>query len=52
MKEIQKLFKSKRVNKDLWPAAAAAAVQAAAYGPIEKHQVTPGMPGWLNYETK
>ena len=40
----KKLFKSYRVNKNLWPAAAA----AAAYEPVQKHKVTPGIPGWLN----
>ena len=22
---------------------------AAAYEPVQKHKVTPGIPGWLNY---
>ena len=42
----KKLFKSYRVNKNLRPAAAAAAV--AAYEPVQKYKVTPGIPGWLN----
>ena len=43
MKEIQKkLLKSYRVNKNLRPA-------ATAYEPEQKHKVTPGIPGWLNY---
>ena len=37
------LFKSYRVDKNLRPAAA-----AAAYEPVQKHKVTPGIPGWLN----
>ena len=37
----KRLFKSYRVNKNLRPAAAAAA--AAAYEPVQKHKVTPGM---------
>ena len=44
MKEIQKvkkLFKSYRVDKNLRAAAAA----AAAYEPVQKHKVTPGIPG-------
>ena len=36
------------MNKNLRPAAAAAA--AAAYEPVQKHKVTPGIPGWLNYQ--
>ena len=40
------LFKSYRVNKNLRPAAAAAAAAAAqapaaAYEPVQKHEVTP-----------
>ena len=36
------LFKSYRVNKNLRPAAAAAAqAPAAAYEPVQKHEVTP-----------
>ena len=41
------LFKSFRMNKILRPAAPAA--QAAAYELVQKHKVTPGIPGWLNY---
>ena len=37
------MFKSYRVNKNLWPAAA-----AAAYEPVQKHKVTPSILGWLN----
>ena len=40
VKEIKKKFKSYRVNKDLQP--------AAAYEPVQKHKVTPGIPGWLS----
>ena len=36
----KKLFKSYRVNKNLRP--------AAAYEPVQKHKVTPRIPGWLN----
>ena len=44
------LFKSYRVNKILRPAAAAPApAPAAAHEPVQKHKVTPGIPGWLNY---
>ena len=43
------MFKSYRVNKNLRPAAAAEpAASAAAYEPVQKHKVTPGIPGWLN----
>ena len=34
------------MDKNLRPAAAPAA--AAAYEPVQKHKVTPGIPGWLN----
>ena len=44
----KKLFKSYRVNKNLRPAAVAAAAPSAAYEPVQKHKVTPGIPGWLN----
>ena len=43
-KKSKKLFKSYRVNKKLRPVAAA----AAAYEQVQKHEVTPGIPGWLN----
>ena len=43
-KKSEKLFKSYRVNKNLWLAT------AAAYEPVQKHKVTPGIPGWLNYQ--
>ena len=43
-KKSKKLFKSYRVDKNLRPPAA-----AAAYEPVQKHKVTPGIPGWLNY---
>ena len=33
------------MDKNLRPAAVAA---AAAYEPVQKHKVTPGIPGWLN----
>ena len=36
----KKLFKSYRVDKNLRP--------AAAYEPVQKHKVTPSIPGWLN----
>ena len=42
--ESQKLLKSYRVNKNLQPP-----VAAAAYEPVQKHKVNPGIPGWLNY---
>ena len=45
IKEIQKLLKSYCMNKNLQPAAAA----AAAYEPVQKHKVTPGIPGWFNH---
>ena len=45
MKEIL-LFKSYRENKNLRPAAVVAvAAAAAAYEPVQKHKVTPGIPG-------
>ena len=37
------------MDKNLRPVAAAAA-PAAAYEPVQKHKVTPGIPGWLNDE--
>ena len=43
------LFKSYRVNKNLRPAAAAAAA-VAAYEPVQKHKITPSILGWLNNE--
>ena len=43
-KKSKKLFKSYRVNKNLRPVAA----PAAAYESVQKHKVTPGIPGWLN----
>ena len=39
------MFKSYRMDKKLWPAAA-----AAAHEPVQKHKVTPSIPGWLNDE--
>ena len=36
------------MNKNLPPPPAPAA--AAAYEPVQKHKVTPGIPGWLNYK--
>ena len=45
-KKSKKLLKIYRVDKKLRPVAAAAA--AAAYEPVQKHKVTPGIPGWLN----
>ena len=44
-KKSKKFVKSYGVNKNLWSATAA----AAAYEPVQKHKVTPGIPGWLNY---
>ena len=43
-KKSEKLFKSYRVNKNLRPAAPATACE-----PVQKHKVTPGIPGWLHY---
>ena len=40
-KKSKKLLKSYRVDKNLRPA-------AAAYEPVQKHKVTPGILGWLN----
>ena len=51
MKEIQKVVEKLSREKSLRPAAARAAVRAApaaAYEPVQKHKVTPGIPGWLN----
>ena len=42
MKEIQKVVESYLVDKSLRP------VAAAAYEPVLKHKVTPGIHGWLN----
>ena len=38
------------MNKSLQGAAARAAARVAAYEPVQKHKVTPGIPGWLNYQ--
>ena len=43
MKKSKKLLKSHRVNKNLQPAVAAE--PAAAYELVQKHKVTPGIPG-------
>ena len=45
-KKSKKLFKSSRVDKNLRPP------PAVAYEPVQKHKVTPGIPGWLNYISK
>ena len=42
MKEIQKVVQKLSHGQKLRPAA------SAAYEPVQKHKVTPGMPGWLN----
>ena len=47
MKEIQK-FVQKLSREQESAAAAAAAAPAAAYELVQKHEVTPGIPGWLN----
>ena len=55
MKEIQKIIQKLSREQESAPAAAAAAATqaasatAAAYEPEQKHKVTPGIPGWLNY---
>ena len=56
MKEIEKVFQKLSREQESAPAAAAAAAAtqaasatAAAYEPEQKHNVTPGIPGWLNY---
>ena len=43
MKEIQKVVQKLSRGQE-----AAAAAQAVAYEPVQKHKVTPGIPGWLN----
>ena len=45
MKEIQKVVQKLSREQE---SAAAAAGAAAAYEPVQKHKVTPGIPGWLN----
>ena len=42
MKEIQKVVQ--KLSREQKSAAA-----AAAYEPVQKHKVTPGIPGWLNH---
>ena len=37
----KKLFRSYRTDKSLQ-------LEAAAYEPVQKHKVTPGISGWLN----
>ena len=41
MNEIQKFIQRLLREKHLWPV-------AAAYEPVQKHSVTPAIPGWLN----
>ena len=41
MKEIRKVVQKLSCEQNLRPA-------AAAYKPVQKHKVTPGIPGWLN----
>ena len=49
MKEIQKVVqKLSREQESVAGPAAAAAAQAAAYEPVQKHKVTPSILGWLN----
>ena len=44
MKEIQKVVQKLSRGQE-------SAAAAAAYEPVQKHKVTPGIPGWLNKET-
>ena len=46
MKKIQKVVQ--KLSHEQKSAAAAAARTAAAYEPVQKHKVTPGIPGRLN----
>ena len=47
MKEIQKVIqKSSREQESA--AGGGGPVPAAVYEPVQKHKVTPGIPGWLN----
>ena len=50
MKEIQKVVQKLSREQNLRPASvsAASASASAAYEPVQKHKVTPGLPGWLN----
>ena len=49
MKEIQKVVQ--KLSREQESAAAAAAAAAApAYEQVQKHKVTPGIPGWLKYQ--
>ena len=49
MKEIGKVVqKLSREQESAASGAAAAEAVAAAYEPVQKHKVTPGIPGWLN----
>ena len=52
MKEIQKVVQKLSRGQESAAGAAAAAAAAAAYEPVQKHKVTPGIPGWLNYLSK
>ena len=47
MKEIQKVVQKLSRGQESAAVAAAAAV-APAYETVQKHKVTPGIPGWLN----
>ena len=45
MKEIKKFVQKLSREQSLRPV-----VAAAAYKPVQKHKVTPGIPWWLNDE--
>ena len=47
MKEIRKVVQKLSRGQE----AAAAQAAAAAYEPVQKHKVTPGIPGWLNNQS-
>ena len=50
MKEIPKIVQklSREQESAAAPAATQAAAPAVAYEPVQKHKVTPGIPGWLD----
>ena len=52
MKEIQKVVQKLSRGQEAAAVQAAAQAAAAAYEPVQKHKVTPGIPGWLNKQNK
>ena len=53
MKEIQKVVKKlSREQESAAAVAVAAAAAASSCEPVKKHKVTPGIPGWLDYDRR